>query len=62
MFHCCYVRESHPYVQAVSELSELWGQRSRYVILHTQLHTACIGEVGVEGGGGRHKSVCGETR
>ena len=64
MFHCCYVSESHPYVQAVSELTELWSQRSRYVILHTQLHTTCIGGVGGGGGpgGGGSSQECRKKR
>ena len=31
LFLCCFGSETHPYVQAITELSELLGERSRYV-------------------------------
>ena len=35
MFLCCFGSESHPYVQAVTELTELWVERARYVFSDT---------------------------
>ena len=35
LFLCCFGSESHPYVQAVTELTELWVERARYVFSDT---------------------------